>query len=85
MPFIKLQHTSEPRYTAAGDRVAEQSRSSDLSLFDNPAPAVRPSRQTCLGSLLAAIAHEAGPLSDEEVEIFNLVRDKTPAKPMPIR
>ncbi|PJI51724.1 plasmid stability protein stbC, partial [Methylobacterium radiotolerans] len=31
------------------------------------------------------IAHEAGPLSDEEVEIFDLVRDKTPAKPLPIR
>jgi hypothetical protein len=35
-----------------------------------------------LGSLLTAIAREAGKLTCAEAEHFNQLRDKTPAKPV---
>jgi plasmid stability protein len=63
-------------------RAADHGRSTEAEIRDILEKAAFPAERVKLGSLLASIAREAGPLTDAEAEQFNRLRDKTPAKPM---
>ncbi|MBX5219912.1 FitA-like ribbon-helix-helix domain-containing protein [Rhizobium sp. NLR8a] len=62
-------------------RAATHGRSTEAEIRDILETAVRPPERVKLGSLLASIAREAE-LTDAEAELFDHLRDKTPADPM---
>ncbi|WP_434734089.1 plasmid stability protein stbC [Rhizobium sp. YTUHZ044] len=62
-------------------RAATHGRSTEAEIRDILETAVRPPERVKLGSLLASIAREAE-LTDAEAELFDQLRDKTPADPM---
>jgi plasmid stability protein len=82
MASITVRNIPDEVHRAIRARAAKHGRSTEAEVRAILEQAARPEGRLKIGSLLASLAQKAGPLSDAEVESFERVRDKTPAKPM---
>jgi plasmid stability protein len=62
-------------------RAAQHGHSTDAEVREILAFAVKPETRVRLGEALAALGRKIG-LTNEDFEVFNRVRDKTPAEPL---
>ncbi|MDR2212757.1 MAG: Arc family DNA-binding protein [Pseudomonadales bacterium] len=81
MPSITIRNVPEEVHRAIRVRAATHGHSAEAEIRDILEQAAKPEGRLKLGTLLSAIAREAGGLTDAEAEHFNQLRDKTPAKP----
>lgn len=82
MASITVRNIPDEVHRALRARATSHGRSTEAEVRAILEQAALPAGRLKLGSLLASMAREAGPLSDAEAESINQVRDKTPAKPM---
>jgi antitoxin FitA len=82
MPSITIRNVPDEVHRAIRVRAAMHGRSAEAEIRDILEQAAKPEGRLKLGSLLVAIAQEAGALTDAEAEQINQLRDKTPAEPM---
>ncbi len=82
MASITVRNIPDEVHRALRARAAKHGRSTEAEVRAILEQAARPEGRLKLGSLLASVTHEAGPLTDAEAESINQVRDKTPAKPL---
>ena len=82
MATLTVRNLPDEVHRALRIRAATHGRSTEAEVRDILEMVARPPERIKLGSLLASIAREAGGLTDEELAIFESVRDKTPAEPM---
>ena len=81
MGTITVRNLPDEVHRALQVRAAHHGRSTEAEIRDILEQAAKPEGRLKLGSLLTSIAHEAGGLTDAEVEQINY-RDKAPHKPM---
>lgn len=82
MATVIVRNLPDEVHRALRVRAAAQGRSTEAEIRAILETIARPPERVMLGSLLASIAHEAGGLSDDEVERIDQVRDRTTADPM---
>jgi plasmid stability protein len=82
MPSITIRNVPDEVHRAIRIRAVSHGRSAEAEIRSILDQAARPEGRIKLGSMLAAIAREAGGLTDDEVNYFNGLRDKTPVEPM---
>lgn len=80
MPVLTVRNVSDEVHRALRLRAAEHGRSAEAEVRAILESAVLPQERVQLGSLLADIGRRAG-LRDEEVDVFDSVRDRSPAAP----
>ncbi len=80
MPSITIRNVPEEVHRALRVRAAQHGRSAEAEIRDILEKAAKQEGRVKLGSLLASIGREAG-LTNEDVESFDRLRDKTPAEP----
>lgn len=78
MAMLTIRSVSDEVHRALRVRAASHGHSMEAEVRAILASAVSPQGRVKLGSLLAAVGRQAR-LSDEEVAVFNQLRDKTPA------
>jgi len=81
MTAVTVRNIPDEVHRALRARAAQHGRSTEAEIRAILDAVARPLERVKLGSLLASIAREAGGLSNEEYEQFNL-RDKAMAEPM---
>lgn len=81
MASITIRNIPDEVRRALRIRAAMHGRSTEAEVRDILATAARPEGRIKLGSLLASIGREAG-LTRAQVEMFQKLRDKAPARPM---
>ncbi|MFS8147940.1 FitA-like ribbon-helix-helix domain-containing protein [Rhizobium sp. BR 249] len=81
MASVTVRNLPDEVHRALRIRAATHGRSTEAEIRDILETAVRPPERVKLGSLLASIAREAE-LTDADAELFDQLRDKTPADPM---
>lgn len=82
MASVTIRNIPEEVHRALRARAATHGRSTEAEIRAILEQAARPEGRLKLGSLMVAIAEEAGGLTDAEIEHFDQLRDKTPAQPM---
>jgi antitoxin FitA len=82
VPSITIRNVPEDVHRAIRVRAALRGRSAEAEIRDILAQAAKPAGRLKLGSMLSAIALEAGGLTAAEALLFERVRDRTPAKPI---
>lgn len=80
MPSITVRNVPDEVHRALRVQAARHGRSAEAEIRDILARAVKPAQRIRLGDELAALGREVG-LTDEDFEVFEKVRDKTPAEP----
>jgi plasmid stability protein len=68
-------------YTALRVRAAQHGHSTEAEVREILAMAVKPESRVRVGDALAALGRQIG-LSNEDFEIFDQAKDKTPAEPL---
>lgn len=81
MPSMTIRNIPDEVHRAIRIRAAEHGHSAEAEVRSILEQAARPEGRVKLGSLLAAIAHDAGAQSDSEADALNQLRDKTPNQP----
>ena len=81
MAVLTVRNVPDEVHRALRQRAAEHGRSTEAEVRAILEKAVKPEGRIQLGSLMAEIGRRAR-LTDEDVAVFDEVRDKTPAKPM---
>ncbi len=82
MPSITVRNIPEEVHRAIRVRAEMHGHSTEAEVRSILEQAARPEGRVKLGSLLTAIAREAGGLTEAEVQSIERLRDKTPAEPM---
>jgi antitoxin FitA len=82
MAMMTVRNIPEDVHLALRVMAARHGRSTEAEVRDILEKAAKPEDRVKFGSLLNAIALEAGGLTDAEADYFNNLRDKTPAVPM---
>lgn len=82
MAVLTVRNLPDAVHRALRMRAAHHGRSTEAEIREILEAAALPPERVKLGSLLASIARDAGPLTDAEAEQINQLRDKTPAEPM---
>lgn len=82
MAVVTVRNLPDEVHRALRVRAARHGRSTEAEIRAILEAAAKPLDRIKLGSLLASIAHEAGGLTEAEVEYFAQLRDQTPAEPM---
>ena len=82
MPSLTIRNISEEVHRAIRIRAATHGRSTEAEVRIILEQAAKPEGRLKLGSLLTAIAREAGGLTNAEAEHFDQLRDRTPAEPL---
>ncbi len=80
MAMLTVRNLPDEVHRALRMRAAAHGRSTEAEVRTILTDAVRPESRIRLGSMLADIGQQAG-LSDEEVDILDSVRDRSPARP----
>ena len=80
MANVNIRNLSDEVHRAIRTQAAQHGRSTEAEIRDILERAVRPAGRVKLGSFLAAIAREAGGLTDEEHALFESVRIKSPGR-----
>jgi plasmid stability protein len=81
MAAVTIRNIPDETHRAIKARAAAHGQSAEAEIRDILEQAVRPAERRKLGSLLAEISREAG-LTDEDADVFDRVRDRTPGEPM---
>ena len=82
MAMLTVRNLPDEVHRALRVRAAQHGRSTEAEVRDILEKAAKPQGRLKLGSLLTAIAREAGGLTDAEAGHFAELREKTPAEPM---
>ncbi|GJE26901.1 FitA-like ribbon-helix-helix domain-containing protein [Methylobacterium organophilum] len=82
MRSVTIRNIPEDVHRALRVRAARHGRSTEAEIRDILEQAAKPEGRLKLGSLLTSIAREAGPLSEEEAENFDQLRDRKPVEPL---
>lgn len=82
MASVTVRNLPDEVHRALRVRAARNGRSTEAEIREILEAAVRPPNRVKLGTLLTSIAREAGELTEDEAEHFNLLRDRTVAMPM---
>jgi antitoxin FitA len=78
---VTIRNLPEETHRALRVRAAQHGRSTEAEIREILEQAVKPENRTKLGSLLASIGRDAG-LTEQDVEVLQAVRDKTPVQPI---
>ena len=81
MAMLTVRNLPDEVHRALRVRAARHGRSTEAEVREILESAVKPEGRVKLGSLLADIGRRAK-LTDEELAVFEQVRDKTPARPV---
>jgi len=81
MAILTVRNVPDDVHRALRVQAAQHGRSTEAEVREILAAAVKPEKRVRVGEALAAIGRKIG-LTDEDVDVFEHVRDKTPAKPL---
>ena len=81
MAMLTIRNLPDDVHRALRVQAALHGRSTEAEVREILATAVKPEARVRMGDALAALGCQIG-LSNEDFEVFNQVRDKTPAKPL---
>lgn len=81
MAMLTVRNLPDDVHRALRVRAARHGRSTEAEVREILACAVNPETRIRLGDALAALGRKIG-LTDEDVEVFQQVRNKTPAEPL---
>lgn len=81
MPSVTIRNLPVEVHQALRARAERSGRSTEAEIRDILQKAALPNERPRLGSLLVSIGREAN-LSDDEVMVFETLRDKTPVGPL---
>ncbi|OCX70545.1 plasmid stability protein stbC [Acidithiobacillus thiooxidans] len=80
MANVNVRNLPDEVHRAIRIQAAHHGRSTEAEIRDILERAAKPEGRLKLGSFLAAMAHEAGDLTDEEVAVFENARIQSPAR-----
>ncbi|GFN45793.1 FitA-like ribbon-helix-helix domain-containing protein [Candidatus Regiella insecticola] len=80
MAMLTVRNLPDEVHRALRVRAAQHGRSTEAEVREILAIVVKPETRVRLGDALAALGRKIG-LTNEDFEILNQVRDKTPAEP----
>jgi plasmid stability protein len=81
MAMLTVRNLPEDVHRALRARAALHGHSTEAEVREILASAVKPEARVRMGEALAALGREIG-LTNEDFEVFNQLRDKTPAEPL---
>jgi plasmid stability protein len=81
MAMLTVRNLPDEVHRALRVRAALHGRSTEAEVREILASAVKPEARVRVGDALAALGRTIG-LSNEDLEIFDRVRDRTPAEPL---
>ncbi len=81
MAMLTIRNLPDDVHRALRVRAAMHGQSTEAEVREILANAVKPETRVRMGDALAELGHKLG-LTNEDLEAFNRVRDKTPAKPL---
>jgi len=81
MAMLTVRNLPDDVHRALRVQAALHGRSTEAEVREILAVAVKPEARVRLGDALAALGRKIG-LTNEDFEVFNQVRDKTPAQPL---
>ena len=81
MAMLTVRNLPDDVHRALRVQAALHGRSTEAEVREILASAVKPEARVRLGEALAALGRKIG-LTNEDFEVVNQVRDKTPAEPM---
>ena len=83
MAMLTVRNLPDDVHRALRVRAAQHGRSTEAEVREILAVAVKPESRIRLGEALAALGSKIG-LTNADFEVFEQVRDKTPAEPLRI-
>lgn len=81
MAMLTVRNLPDDVHRALRVRAAQHGRSTEAEVREILAFAVKPESRIRMGDALAELGRKIG-LTNEDIEVFNQVRDKTPAEPL---
>jgi plasmid stability protein len=81
MAMLTVRNLPDEVHRALRVRAAQHGHSTEAEVREILATAVKPETRVRLGEALAALGRKIG-LTNEDVEILEQMRDKTPAEPL---
>ena len=81
MAMLTVRNLPDDVHRALRVQAALHGRSTEAEVREILAIAVKPQARLRMGEALAALGRKVG-LTNEDFEVFNQVRDKTPAQPL---
>jgi plasmid stability protein len=81
MAMLTVRNLPDDVHRALRVRAAQHGNSTEAEVRDILANAVKPENRVRLGDTLAALSRKIG-LTNKDFEVFNQVRDKSPAEPL---
>jgi plasmid stability protein len=81
MAMLTVRNLPDDIHRALRVRAAQHGHSTEAEVRQILASAVKPETRVRVGDSLAALGRKIG-LTNKDFEVFNQVRDKTPARPM---
>lgn len=81
MAMLTVRNLPDDVHRALRVRAAQHGHSTEAEVREILATAVKPETRVRLGDALAELGRKIG-LTNEDVEVFQQVRDKTPAEPL---
>jgi antitoxin FitA len=81
MAMLTVRNLPDEVHRALRVQAALHGRSTEAEVREILASAVKPEARMLVGDALAALGHKIG-LTNEDFEVFDRVRDKTPAEPL---
>jgi antitoxin FitA len=81
MAMLTVRNLPDDIHRALRVRAAQHGHSTEAEVREILAAAVKPESRVRLGDALAALGRKIE-LTNEDFEVFNQVRDKTPAEPL---
>lgn len=81
MAMLTVRNLPDDVHRALRVQAAQHGRSTEAEVREILAAAVKPETRVRLGDALVALSRKIG-LTNEDFEIFQQVRDKTPAEPL---
>lgn len=81
MAMLTVRNLPDEVHRALRVRAAQHGHSTEAEVREILATAVKPETRVRLGEALAALSRKIG-LTNEDFEVFDLARDKTPAEPL---
>lgn len=81
MAMLTVRNLPDAVHRALRVRAAQHGHSTEAEVREILASAVKPETRVRVGDALAALGRKIG-LTNEDFEVFDRVRDKTPAEPL---
>ncbi len=81
MAMLTVRNLPDDVHRALRVRAAQHGQSTEAEVREILANAVKPEARIRVGDALAALGRKIG-LTNEDFEVFDRVRDKTPAEPL---